>query len=197
MPNAYADAALVKQLAGVAYSDLGLANDAALDALIVKLNERASAILELLAGRDFIQHVGVVETLDGTDGPDLLLSGFPIISVASVTDEGVALAATDYRLKPGRGGSVALQLEDLEPWTSAFNRYVVTYTWGYATPPLPIQQAAEAMVIRVLQAAKADVKTTGVSSWSMDGFSVSYDRQLRAAMTPNEVDVARRYRAVA
>jgi hypothetical protein len=196
MPNAYADAALVKQLAGVTYADLGLVDDAALDALILKLNQRASAIIDREAGRDFLQHVAAVETLDGNDGTDLLLQGFPVLSIASVTDRGVALDSTGYRLKPTRNGSNAgvLQLADLEPWTQEYNRYVVTYTWGYTTPPLDVQQAAESMVIRALQAAKGDARATGATSWSMDGFSVTYDRQLRSFLSDAEVRAVRAYR---
>lgn len=185
MPNAYANATLIGQRSGITYTDLGLADQAALDAFILSLNQRASAAIEDFCKRDFTQHIGAVESYDGTDDRFLDLRGWPILSITSVLDSGVALVAgTDYRQKPSTAGGEApgiLEKPDGDVWARDWDRYTVTYTWGYASPPLDVQRVAEDVVVRMLQAAKADREAAGASSLSMDGFSVSYDRSTTLA----------------
>lgn len=179
MANRYADVQVVLKRCGVTAADAGLADDDALKILIGDLNDRASAAIEDYCRRDFIEHANQVEKYDGTDDAFLDLRGWPIISITSVTADGVALVAgTDYRQRPGRAGGEApgiLEKPAGQTWAKNWDRYVVTYSWGYASPPLDVKRIAEDVVVRGLQAIKHAREATGASSVSMDGFSTTYD----------------------
>lgn len=176
----YADLAVVRQRSGVTYTDLGLATDDDLEALLISFNGRASSAIDAYCKRDFRLHENALEKYDGTDDRSLDLRGWPIVALTSVKDNGATLVSgTDYRQKPSIAGGDSVGILEKPPgevWASEWDRYEVTYTYGYATPPLEVRRIAEDQVTRMLQAAKADREAAGASSVSMDGFSTTYDR---------------------
>lgn len=184
MASRYADIQVVLKRCAVSASDLGLDSDDALRSFIGDLNDRASAAIEDFCRRDFTLHSNAVEKYDGTDDEALDLRGWPVVSITSVTEDGVALVAdTDYRQRPTVAGGESvgiLEKPDGKTWGKAWHRYVVTYTWGYAATPLDVKRIAEDVVVRALQAAKADREAAGASSVTMDGFSTTYDRRALA-----------------
>jgi hypothetical protein len=202
--HAYADEAIVKQRAGVGYADLGFADQAEFDDFVHAMNLRASAVIDEATNRDFVLHVDAVDKYDGTDDAFLDLRGYPVISIASVKEDGVALATTEYRLKPGQVGQGALGILERRPgatwnaWpknTSDWERYEVTYTWGYQEPPHAIRHVAENLVVRGLQGAAAGAEAPGATSYSMDGFAVSYDKEvLRGLLGSDDQAVLNRFR---
>lgn len=112
-----------------AESGLGSADAATLARLI----DRASAAIAGYLGRPLARET-VVETFRDVAGfPFLLLSRWPVASIASVVVDGEALAVGQYEI----GGADARQLHRLEAdatsdWTAA--KVVVTYTAGYILP---------------------------------------------------------------
>lgn len=199
--SAYGDAVTIGRRSQVTFQDLGLPDQAALDALILGLNQRASDYIEKLTNRDFLLHAGDVVLLDGTDTETLGLPGYPVVALTSIKDDGDLIAADEYRLR--RGDPLTNSnpgLVDRKPpndWGKDWNRYEVTYTWGYAAPPPAIVGIVENMVSRLLQAAKVDRLGAGLSAKSMDGFSVTIDRTtLREAMSDGDMAVLNQYRRI-
>lgn len=193
MPNAYGDATTIRRRCGLTYEDLGLADDSTLTALIVSLNERASAAVEHECRRDFIQHANVTEKYDGTNRDTMRLRGWPVISITSVTVNGVLQAADTYRVLPSDGGmpNAGILQRKNHVWPKSWEGTSIVYSWGFADPPLGVRQVVEDIVIRALQNAAAAFKGKAASSVSLDGFSVTFTRdpvtlteQDKAALAP-------------
>lgn len=196
----YGDPAIVKSRVVLGFADLGFADQPAYDAFLTSMNERASQLVIDETGRDFDLHAADAIVLDGTDGPDLLLPGYPIVSVASVTEGGEVVAATDYRIKRSEAGapnSGILQRKPPSLWAEVWGSIAITYTWGYATPPASIRAVVENLMVRLVQGRLAGSKAPGATSISMDGFSVAYDKDmLRALLSDDDRLVLDRYRRI-
>lgn len=178
MPNTYGDAATIKQRAGLAYTDLGLANSGALDALVAGLQQRVTDAVERYCRRDFTQHAAVTELYDGKNYDTLNLRGYPVISITSVTVNNVLQDAATYRLKPTpNGGDDAglLQRKNMV-WQRGWANISIVYTWGYASVPLVVQGVVEDVAVRVLLDAARAYKTKGAMSIGMDGFESSWEK---------------------
>lgn len=195
----YGDTARIKRLANVTHSDLGLADDLALDTFIDDLNDQASEIVDDYCGRDFGLHgtetVPVVAKLNGNGRRTIRLPGFPVVSVVSVSVDGTILTEGkeyDVILESG-----ILERIDRGIWMPGRRNIVVKYVYGYESPPKSIARIVEGMVVAALVATKKRVSVGAVSSISMDGYSVSYDRITgNLDLTDEWTQILDRYRVV-
>ena len=195
--NAYGDPDVVKERVGQTYAELGFATEADYDSFLASMNYRASTVIDTETHRDFILHSADVAKLDGNDLPTLMLPGYPVVTISSVTEDGVAIDGTTYRMKSPSSSILERKPPDLWHWDGAWERYVVNYTWGYTTPPYDVKQVAENLMLRAVQARQASLATqgSGPTSYAMDGFSVSYDQAvLRGSLTADDMAVLARYR---
>lgn len=209
----YADPQRVRERSGVEPSDLdledrdgdGTVDEADLDALIAELNGLASETVAGYCMRDFGHHTGYTETLDGNDRQSIRLRGYPVISVTSVQVGDGTLDSADYRVKkdsPAWAGENAGILERKGAvFPSGWDNVEVTYDWGYKSPPGAVVSVAEDLVVDALRAAVANKKgaKSGVQSYSMDGFSVSFSESLQSTtgkLTPEQKAQLDDYRRV-
>lgn len=195
----YGDTARIKRLANVTYSDLGLADEETLEMFIGDLNDQASEIVDDYCGRDFGLHgtetVPVVAKLNGNGRRTIRLPGFPVVSVVSVSVDGTILTEGkeyDVILESG-----ILERIDRGIWMPGRRNIVVEYIYGYESPPKSIARIVEGMVVAALVATKKRVSVGAVSSISMDGYSVSYDRITgNLDLTDEWMQILDRYRVV-
>jgi hypothetical protein len=195
----YGDTARIKHLANVTYSDLGLADDEVLNTFIGDLNDQASEIVDDYCGRDFGLHgtetAPVVAKLNGNGRRTIRLPGFPVVSVVSVSVDGTILTEGkeyDVILESG-----ILERIDRGIWMPGRRNIVVKYVYGYESPPKSIARIVEGMVVAALVATKKRVSVGAVSSISMDGYSVSYDRITgNLDLTDEWMQILDRYRVV-
>lgn len=182
--GSYADPTTVKQRSGVDAADLGLTSTK-FDALISTLNGQASEAIDDYCRRDFELHdgggTGVTDAIDGNGRESIRLPGYPVRSIDSVVlgeSQTTTLDASDYRVKsaPAQPDENAGILERRRAiWPDGWENVEVTYTWGYSSPPGPVERIADDLVVAALQAAAKSEKVQGASSMSLDGFSVSFD----------------------
>jgi len=195
----YGGAAQVKILSGITYTDLGLTGDTALDEYIDDLNAQASEIVDDYCGRDFGLH-GTPEApvrvrLDGTGRNTIGLPGYPVISVVSVTLDGTPL--TEGKEFDVISTSGILERIDHGIWRRGNRNITVEYIYGYTTPPNAVKRIVEGMVSAALRETKRYREVGGVSSISMDGYSVSYDRIAgNLDLTEDWMRILDRYRVV-
>lgn len=195
----YGDTARIKHLANVTYSDLGLADEETLEMFISDLNDQASEIVDDYCGRDFGLHgtetAPVVAKLNGNGRRTIRLPGFPVVSVVSVSVDGTILTEGkeyDVILESG-----ILERIDRGIWMPGRRNIVVKYVYGYESPPKSIARIVEGMVVAALVATKKRVSVGAVSSISMDGYSVSYDRITgNLDLTDEWMQILDRYRVV-
>ena len=195
----YGDTARIKHLANVTYSDLGLADEETLEMFISDLNDQASEIVDDYCGRDFGLHgtetAPVVAKLNGNGRRTIRLPGFPVVSVVSVSVDGTTLTGGkeyDIILESG-----ILERIDRGIWMPGRRNIVVKYVYGYESPPKAITRIVEGMVVAALIATKKRVSVGAVSSISMDGYSVSYDKIAgNLDLTDEWAQILDRYRVV-
>jgi hypothetical protein len=114
-------------------------------------------------------------------GPEILLPGYPVVAITSVTIDGVLLAPSAYRIDDDRW----LSRIDGEGWPlqddRAMDSFLVVYTYGIAIPPMA-RRAAAAYACQVLKACLQD------SSCSLPPRTQSVVRQGLSANTrdPND-----------
>ena len=192
--SAYGDVTRVLTRSGITYADLGLESEAALASLTEDLIEQTSSIVDQYCGRDFALHEDVAERYDGTGRDRLMLRGRPIVSVASVEVDGVALTdGIEYEVHEGPG---ILERIDGTPWRRGRRNVVVTYSHGYTSPPGAIVGVVEDLVAGALTHAARNHATKGASSMSMDGYSVAYSELSRLmVLAPEQMQILDRYRA--
>jgi len=195
----YGDVARIKTLSGITYTDLGLADDATLDEHIGDLNAQASEIVDDYCGRDFGLHgtedAPVTAKLNGNGRRTIRLPGFPVVSVISVSVDGTTLAeGKEYDVVLESG---ILERIDRGIWMRGRRNIVVEYVYGYESPPKAIVRIVEGMVTAALSVTKKRVSVGAVSSISMDGYSVSYDRITgNLDLTDEWMQILDRYRVV-
>ena len=191
----YGDVAMIRTRSGITPEDLALADEAALTALIDHLAVQASDSVDLYCGRDFGLHEDVVERYDGTGRDRLMLRGRPIVSVASVEVDGVALTeGIEYEVHEGPG---ILERIDGTSWRRGRRNVVVSYSHGYTTPPGAIVSIVEDLVVGALTHAARNRAVKGASSMSMDGYSVAYSELSRLmVLAPEQMQTLDRYRPI-
>jgi hypothetical protein len=109
----------------------------------------ASEAIERDLGRVIAQRT-VVEVYDG-GRPQILLQSTPVISVTTVVENGITLAATDYILRRAgwilqRGTTTARW-----PWAYGWGNVTVTYRAGYLDPPRIARKVALNGIQRMFQ----------------------------------------------
>jgi len=191
----YGDSTVIKQRSGIEASDIGnVSNSSELDTLISNLNDRAKSLIDEHCQRDFDEHTGETVKADGNGRNELSLPQYaagdglyyPIINLSSVSLNGNALDASDYRIKPQPNALSNRNAGVIERknarWPEGWENIEVTLDWGYSNPPEEVKSIAESLVVdQLLDAAQAE-QGSGATSISMDGFSVSFSGR----MTLNE-----------
>lgn len=115
------------------------------DALLTRLVTSASQFIQAWLGRT-IAETAYTETRNGAGGTRLFLRNRPVVSVASLTVDGVAVAAA---AGPGQPGYL---FDDSSAYLTgyAFTRgqqnVVIAYTAGYAATPPELEQACIELV---------------------------------------------------
>jgi hypothetical protein len=113
-----------------------------------------------------------VITLDCVGGTKIFLPELPVISVASVVEDGELLVVTDdYKL--GQHG-ILHRVDDV--WAAGIQIVTITYTHGYATIPDDVVGVCTRAAARAYQAglaAAAVGAVSGVASMSLGDYSVS------------------------
>jgi hypothetical protein len=105
----------------------------------------ASAAIVKFCNRTFAQET-VAETFRlESCKPALLLSRFPVVSIASVVENGAALSATDYELASDSGQLMRLSADAPAVWSG---KTIVTYVAGHTLDDMPkdIKRAAVLLV---------------------------------------------------
>ena len=152
-------------------AELGI-TDRAEDENLARWITQASRIIAEYCNRVFARET-VSETFRlATRNGDLLLSRYPVVSIASVIDNGETLAETDYEFASATG--VLTRLSDDTPTCWPLGKIVVTYTAGYSLLgdlPYGIERAAILLVNQYRYAAERDPQlrseqTEGVGSSS-------------------------------
>lgn len=82
----------------------------------------------------------LVETIYGVGVAELVLRRRHDVAIASVVEDAVTLAATDYAVDPESGLLTRLCSDIVTGWRAA--KVVVTYQAGFATPPSDLKMAA-------------------------------------------------------
>jgi Phage gp6-like head-tail connector protein len=121
--------------------------DSANDMLLGNIIQRGSDAIARFCNRVFAQRT-VIETLPGPGGQLLKLKFVPIITLTSITFEGVAVDSASYTLIEPDAGMVYREVGWF--YTGHAYDYAATYTHGYNLPdmagtdtlPHDIQQAA-------------------------------------------------------
>lgn len=144
--------------------------DTQFDTLLERLITAVSAKFTAEVGRS-LASAAATETYNGHGGQRLTTKRFPIISVASLSIDGLAITP---RASVGESGYVvddatSIALEGYF-FSQGLQNVVVTYTAGYATIPLDVEQVIVKMVCLQFR----DKDRIGQGSRSMQGESVSY-----------------------
>jgi hypothetical protein len=188
----YADSQTVKERSGVSANDLNnVQNSSELDNLISRLNDRAKSLIDEYCQRDFEEYTGETVKVDGNGRSELSLPQYaagdglyyPIISISSVSLNGNALDASDYRIKPQPNALSNRNAGVIERknarWPEGWENIEVTLDWGYQSPPDEIKSVAESLIVDQLLNSVQDSKSSGADSVSMDGYSVSFSQRMR------------------
>lgn len=102
------------------------------DTLLAKIISRASNAVVGYCGREFAKQT-YTETLKGDGTPFLRLSRIPIVSITSVSYQGVAVSASDYVVNEPEQG-VVTNLNSYWQYTGYKYEYSVVYVAGYVLP---------------------------------------------------------------
>ena len=129
----------------------------------------------------------ISETHDG-DTEALLLRSRPVLSITTVTENGVALAATDYTLDATAGlllrGSTTAELE----WCDGRQNITVAYVSGYTDPPQVAQQAVLELTRHLWQTQRGNVALPtlgGADDYNgPTGFGWSIPNRVRELLDP-------------
>jgi len=177
MPS-YGSRSTVITRQGATPEAFGLANQTELENFVDDLLARASSEVEEHCGRVFGEVTGETETLFGNDTKRISLDNYPVTSINSVVVGQSALDTSQYRIEtaPGRPDRNAgiIERTDRRVWPAG-REITVDYDWGFGETPGVVKAVVEEMVVEVLEKAVVDRESSGKSSESMDGYSVSWD----------------------
>jgi len=122
------------------------------------------------------QHLAYVAndtiTLDSSGSPVLLLPELPVLSVRSVTEDGILLDPTEYKL-----GASGFLWRVGRNWTSGIQVVTVIYDHGYIVIPEVIVAVCTRAAARAYQAglrAEEAGGVPGVQSTSLGDYSVAF-----------------------
>ncbi len=162
---------------------------------------QASAAISSWCGRVFAQETvrevwrpeGCVESLS--------LSRFPVANIASVTEDGTALASTDYEVDAASGLLYRLSSDERTTWRA--RKITVQYTGGYLLPdqanrtlPHDIQRACILMVTAAYLAKGRDPMLRSESTQDVGSASYLDPRTGMEAMPPQAAALLAPYRVI-
>lgn len=131
------------------------------------LIDQASALIAAHCGQPFGQ-VEARETFRPGHRPwPLFLSRIPVVSVASIVEDGITLPATDWEADLDQGALRRLRSDIVSPWTA--RKVVVTYVAGYALPSGAPSGLARGCIMLATALAERRGTDTGLRSESLDG----------------------------
>lgn len=174
----YRDTVIAKT--GLTYEEFNLESQAAYEALIDKLIIQASDMVNRYCHKDFEEHDEVIK-MDGSGNDSLMLRGFPILSITSLKiDDKELVEGTDFRIRKNSmlDGNSGILDKKYGVWPCGWDNIEIDYRWGYVTPPETIVGIVENMVVALLTRTSNIAQGQGMSSYSMDGFSVSFKTEL-------------------
>jgi hypothetical protein len=158
--------------------------DRAEDENLARWIRQASGVVAEYCNRVFARET-VSETFRlATRESDLLLSRYPVVSIASVVENGETLTATDCEVKCENG--VLTRLRDDSPTCWPPGKIVVTYTAGYVLLtdlPYGIERAAILLVNQYRYAAERDPQLRSESTEGA-GSSSYFDGLEAGGMSP-------------
>jgi hypothetical protein len=134
----------------------------------------ASEVIRNYCKQTIEQTTGDVITLDCPEGRTrIFLPQLPVVSVASVVEDGETLTAgTEYQL-----GQYGILYRIGQCWKAGIQILTVTYSHGYATIPDDVIGVCTRAAARIYQAGLRAAETSGVpgvSGKQLGDFSVSY-----------------------
>lgn len=148
------------------------------------LDDVSAEIAEYCDAMAFERTVDDDIVLEGARGRRLILPGAPIVSVASVSVDGTALAAADYDL-------VVRRLYRDGGWGGPEAKVEVTYTHGYDTGEIP----AVFRSVCLRAAARVWPNPEGFASRQLPDLQVGFNRDtLAGTLTATDQHLLRRYR---
>lgn len=149
------------------------ATDATRDTLLGTILDGASLAMERYVGRTITSATYTGEKLSGSSCSDaLILLHFPVSTFTSLSEDGAALASTDYSVDLDAG---IVYRADGSTWDAGRFNYAATYTAGYATVPEDLQNAAIRQVVLEFKRSGYRGDRTGLFSTVLsDGSTASY-----------------------
>jgi len=157
------------------------------DALLTKIANRASAVIEDWLGRT-IQAATYTEKHDGGDN-FIVVKHTPINSITSLVDDSVTVATSKY-VYYSESGIVKLKSGY---FTSGLQKVEITYNGGYSTVPDVITEAAIELGSLMYKELDAGEGRLGKGSISIpEGGTLSFIRKLN----PMLIEALKRYRRV-
>ena len=176
------------------------------DLFLAALISRASALCEKYCDRVLGQATYTDEEYDGRDSDSIWLKQYPVASVANVKIDGSLLAASDYvlykdqgRIRKKSGNFAGSNIDSAGVLSDArapgVRNVTVTYTAGYATIPLDLEQAVIELVKRKYQHRQKGDENI-VSRTLPGGESVSYSVADLLPETKMVLDMYRRRETV-
>lgn len=139
---------------------LGL-TDGSDDVLLVRLITAASHFMQQFMGRDIVSTTYNDEVYHGNGSAMLTVRQFPIISIAGLSVDGVAISDFSFDSR-----NVYLKV----PLAIGMGNVKITYTAGFATVPFMLQQAA----IELVSLRYREKDRIGHSSKQLGGETVSF-----------------------
>lgn len=160
---------------------------------------QASAAISAWCGRVFAREtVSEVWRLDSCV-ESLSLTRFPVATIASVTEDGTALASTDYEMDAASGLLFRLSSDERTTWRA--RKITVQYTGGYLLPdqsgrtlPHDIQRACILMVSAAYLARGRDPMLRSESAQDVGSASYLDPRAGMEAMPPQAAALLQPYR---
>lgn len=174
---AYGSTQTILTRQGATPEQFGFGNSTELENFVDDLREEASSEVEEHCDRVFSLQQGETETVRGNGTQRIQVRNYPVVSINSIEVRAHTVDASAYQIvqTPGRTSMNAgiIERTDRRVWPD--ERLTVDYDWGLETPPGVVRSVVEDMVVEVLEKAVADRESSGKSSESMDGYSVSWD----------------------
>lgn len=110
------------------------------DLLLTRLITATSGFIQSYLNRQLISQI-YIENRSGNNGNLMLFANYPATAVSAVTIDGTAIpSAPDVKTAGYRFDSVSIFLNGYA-FTRGFNNCVLSYTAGYSSIPLEIEQA--------------------------------------------------------
>jgi hypothetical protein len=122
-----------------------------------RLLSQATRLIKAHCHQQIERVAGDVLTLTGRGEVTLLLPEIPVVSVASITEDGVAVTAAEYDLDLGNG--ILRRLSSTWGRAGDPSVIVVTYTHGYQPIPQEVREVCEAVAGRAFTHASASTMT--------------------------------------